>query len=340
MRADAPYKTVNDLLAAIKANPGKFKASGTGQGGIWHLAMAGMLRDLKIDPAAVPWVPSNGAAPGLQDMVAGGVEIAPCSLPEARSLIDAGKVKSLAIMDAKRSALYPNVPTLKEAIGSDWTMGAWRGIVAPKGIPADVRDKLSAAVRKVAASKEYNDFMASRGFGVIYAGPEEFAKLHGQVGRRAGRDDEGRGHRQVTRSACAAGSMKLNDAIFGLVLLALGVRRAVRHPGLSQDPGPAGRPALFPGADRHRPVHRGRPAGAARLAQPGGQPWLAWDDWVRSPRHIAALLVLLGSVVFYIAASGWLGFLPTAALILLALFLVLRVPAGPRACCWPWWPRW
>ena len=177
VRADAPYKTVNDLLAAIKANPGKFKASGTGQGGIWHLAIAGLLRDQKIDPAALPWVPSNGAAPGLQDMVAGGVEVAPVSLPEARSLIDAGKVRSLAIMNDKPSALYPNVPTLKSAIGSNWTMAAWRGIVAPKGIPVEARDKLSAVVRKVAASKEYTDFMASRGFGVIYAPPEEFGRF-------------------------------------------------------------------------------------------------------------------------------------------------------------------
>ncbi len=177
VRADSPYKSVNELLAAIKANPGKFKASGTGQGGIWHLAIAGLLRDQKIDPAALPWVPSNGAAPGLQDMVAGGIEVAPVSLPEARSLIDAGKVKSLAIMSDKPSALYPNVPTLKAATGSDWTMAAWRGIVAPKGLPAAVRDKLAEAVRKVAASKEYNEVMASRGFGVIYAGPDGFAKF-------------------------------------------------------------------------------------------------------------------------------------------------------------------
>ena len=177
VRADSPYKTVNELLAAIKANPGKFKASGTGQGGIWHLAIAGLLRDQKIDPAALPWVPSNGAAPGLQDMVAGGVEVAPTSLPEARSLIDAGKIRSLAIMADKPSALYPNVPTLKAATGSDWTMAAWRGIVAPKGIPADARDKLSASVQKVVASKDYTDFMASRGFGVIYASPEEFARF-------------------------------------------------------------------------------------------------------------------------------------------------------------------
>ena len=177
VREDAPYKNVNDLLAAIKANPGKLKASGTGQGGIWHLAIAGLLRDQKIDASAVPWVPSNGAAPGLQDMVAGGVDIAPVSLPEARSLIDAGKVKSLAIMSDKPSALYPNVPTLKSATGSDWTMAAWRGIVAPKGIPNDVRDKLSEAVKKAASSKEYTDFMASRGFGVTYAGPEDFGKF-------------------------------------------------------------------------------------------------------------------------------------------------------------------
>jgi len=177
VRADAPYKNANELVAAIKANPGKFKASGTGQGGIWHLAIAGMLKDLKVDPAAAPWVPSNGAAPGLQDLVAGGVEVVPCSLPEARSLIDAGKVKSLAVMSDAPAALYPNVPTLKAATGSDWKLGAWRGIAAPKNIPADVRDKLVAAVKKVAASKEYTEFMASRGFGVTYQGPDDFAKF-------------------------------------------------------------------------------------------------------------------------------------------------------------------
>jgi len=177
VRADAPYKNVADLVAAIKANPGKLKASGTGQGGIWHLAIAGMLKDLKVDPAAVPWVPSNGAAPGLQDLVAGGVEVVPCSLPEARSLIDAGKVKSLAIMADAPAGLYPNVPTLKAATGSDWKLGAWRGIAAPKGIPNDVRDKLVAAIRKIAASKEYTEFMSSRGFGVVYLGPDEFGRF-------------------------------------------------------------------------------------------------------------------------------------------------------------------
>ena len=175
VRADAPYKTVKDLVDAIKAEPGKHKASGTGQGGIWHLALAGMLKDLKVDPAAAPWVPSNGAAPGLQDMVAGGVDIVPCSIPEARSLIDAGKVRSLAIMDSASPGLYPALPTLKSQTGSDWKMAAWRGMAAPKGLPKDVEATLVAAIKKVYDSKEYHDFMASRGFGVTYLAPSEFA---------------------------------------------------------------------------------------------------------------------------------------------------------------------
>lgn len=177
VRADAPYKNMADVLAAIKANPGKFKASGTGQGGIWHLALAGWLRDAKVDPASVPWVPSNGAAPGLQDLVAGGVEFAPVSLPEARSLIDAGKVKSLAVMASSRSALYPNVPTLKEATGSDWATGAWRGIAAPKGLPPAVAARLEASVKKAYDSKEYKDFMTQRGFGMLWGSSGEFASF-------------------------------------------------------------------------------------------------------------------------------------------------------------------
>jgi tripartite-type tricarboxylate transporter receptor subunit TctC len=177
VRADSPYKTVKELLAAIKANPGKMKASGTGQGGIWHLAIAGLLKEQGIDPNALPWVPSNGAAPGMQDMIAGGVDVVPCSIPEARPMIDAGKARALAIMDANPSALYPNVPTLQKELGTKWTMAAWRVIAAPKGIPADVQKTLGAALKKVYDSKEYKDFMASRGFGVIWADAPEAAKF-------------------------------------------------------------------------------------------------------------------------------------------------------------------
>lgn len=175
VKADAPYKTLDDLLADVKKSPGKFKASGTGQGGIWHLALAGMLSSLKMEPGSVPWVPSQGAASGLQDLMAGGVQVVACSQPEARSLIDAGRVKSLVIMAPERSKLFPDVPTLKEATGSSWTIGAWRGIAGPKGLPKDVSDKLQAALKKVYESKEYQDFLTNRGFGGRFAEGEAFA---------------------------------------------------------------------------------------------------------------------------------------------------------------------
>ncbi|HEX9433194.1 MAG TPA: tripartite tricarboxylate transporter substrate binding protein [Burkholderiales bacterium] len=177
VRSDSPYKSVKDLLAAIKANPGKMKASGTGQGGIWHLAIAGLLKEQGIDPNALPWVPSNGAAPGMQDMIAGGVDVVPCSLPEARPMIDAGKARALAVMDANPPALYPNVPTLKKELGTDWQIAAWRVIAAPKGIPAEAQRTLTAALKRVYDSKDYKDFMASRGFGVVWADPGGTAKF-------------------------------------------------------------------------------------------------------------------------------------------------------------------
>ena len=186
VRIDSPYKNTKELLAAIKANPGKMKASGTGQGGIWHLAIAGLLKEQGIDPSALPWVPSNGAAPGLQDMVAGGVEVVPCSIPEARSMIDAGKVKALAIMDANPPALYPNVPTLQKELGTHWSMAAWRVIAAPKGIPADVQKTLGATLKKVYDSKEYKDFMASRGFGVVWADAADAAKFMAKADNNLG----------------------------------------------------------------------------------------------------------------------------------------------------------
>jgi tripartite-type tricarboxylate transporter receptor subunit TctC len=80
-------------------------------------------------------------------------------------------------MDASPPALYPNMPTLKKELGSNWTMAAWRAIAAPKGLPPDIQAKLVATLKKVHDSKEFRDFMASRGFGVIWYGPDDGAKF-------------------------------------------------------------------------------------------------------------------------------------------------------------------
>ena len=176
VRSDSEYDSLEALLAAIDESPaGTFKASGTGQGGIWHVAIAGLLAESDIDPAKVPWVPSEGAAPGLQDLLAGGVDIVPSSQVEARALIEAGRVKSLAAMSPERTELFPDVPTLGELIGSDWEIGAWRGIVAPAGIPDDIRDQLTGALENIYNGDEYREFMSAQGYGIRWASGDDFA---------------------------------------------------------------------------------------------------------------------------------------------------------------------
>ena len=173
---NAPYKDIKELAEAIKAAPpGRLKASGTGQGGIWHLALVGWLQAMGLKPDHVRWVPSNGAAPAMQDLAAGGVDIVPCSVPEARAMLDAGRAKSLAIMASERNPQFPNVPTLQESLGLHYSTGAWRGIAGPKGLPEPVAAALTAALERTFKNKEYTDFMAARGFGTLWADGAGFA---------------------------------------------------------------------------------------------------------------------------------------------------------------------
>jgi tripartite-type tricarboxylate transporter receptor subunit TctC len=134
----------------------------------------------------VPWVPSNGAAPAMQDLAAGGIDIVTCSVPEAKAMIDAGKARSLAVMAPQRNAAFADVPTLKEAANIDYSVGAWRGIAAPKGLPADMATKLTAALKKAYDSKEFKDFMGSRGFGMVYADAAGFAKFMDEGNKKMG----------------------------------------------------------------------------------------------------------------------------------------------------------
>jgi|Deesub1362A_J573_1020465.scaffolds.fasta_scaffold02785_5 tripartite-type tricarboxylate transporter receptor subunit TctC len=177
VRADAPWNSLQELLDYIKAHPGELKASGTARGGVWDLARIGLLNAAGIPPDALPWIPSTGAAPALQELIAGGIDVTTCSLPEAGPLIDAGKVKALAVMAPERNPAYPDVPTLREA-GIDWDgMGAWRGLAAPKGTPDYVIETIASAMEKIVQSDEWKDFMEKNGFGMEWKGPEEFAKF-------------------------------------------------------------------------------------------------------------------------------------------------------------------
>jgi len=174
VRSDSPYQHASDLLTAARSNPGKLKASGTGQGGIWHLGLARWLVDNKLPGSAIGWVPSTGAAAGLQDLLAGGVDVVSCSLPEARALIEAGRVRPLLLMGSQADSVFPDVPLYQDSAGQRWNAGAWRGIAAPKGLPKDVAERLGVALEKIYRGKPYQDFLAARGFGALWGNAQEF----------------------------------------------------------------------------------------------------------------------------------------------------------------------
>ena len=164
---DAPWKNSEGALGLRQGEPRQGQGVRDGKGGIWDLARAGMLKTAGIPVDAMPWVPSTGAATGLQELAAGGVQVVTASLVEGRSLIEAKKVRALANMADVRDPVFPDVPTLKEQ-GLNWTMGAWRGFALPKGTSAEIQGYYEKAMDKVVKSKEFVDFMKGGPFGILY----------------------------------------------------------------------------------------------------------------------------------------------------------------------------
>ena len=184
---DSPWTDAKAGLADIAAQPaGTYKMSGMGAGSAYHLAFAGFLKANGLDPLAVTLVPSQGAAPGFQELVSGGVQIIPSSLPEGLAMQQAGKVKALAVLSDTRNPAFPDVPTAGEATGVEFAGGTWRGVVGPQGLDPAVTEVLAAAVAKVATSEAFTTFMTEKGFGVVNLVPAEFgdclAQQHEQFG--------------------------------------------------------------------------------------------------------------------------------------------------------------
>ena len=181
VNASSQFKTAQELLDAIKKEPPRtYKASGTGTGGIWHLAWAGWLYKSGVDPNKVPWVPTKGEAPSLKDLAAGSVDAVTAPLSSALPLIKAGKVRPLANMDTERFEPLPEVPTLYEATGTEWSCFTWRMIGAPAGLPDDIKNRLMEAVKKAFDSEEFTAFMKKRGFKKTWKGPAEARAFHQQ----------------------------------------------------------------------------------------------------------------------------------------------------------------
>lgn len=176
VRADAPWNTIDELLADIRANPGRYMASGTAKGGIWDLARIGLLQAVGLDESAVPWVPSAGAAPAFQELLAGGVHIVTAALAEAHPLREAGEVRVLAVMADERLGRFPDVPTLKE-FGIDWSIGGWAGIAAPANLPEGIRNTLVEAIAQTLADPAFLDPLIQAGMNVSPKSAAEFAEF-------------------------------------------------------------------------------------------------------------------------------------------------------------------
>lgn len=171
--SESDFTTFEELVSHAEENPGDLVASGTGQAGIWHVSLAGMLLELGIEPNAIRWVPSEGAAPALQELVAGGIDVSAASLPENRSMIDDGRAVPLVAMGQEAPPGFEDVPTMADE-GLDFEWGAWRGIGGPADMEQDTVDELACHIEDIVEDDEFAEFMEESGFGIEYRDAEEF----------------------------------------------------------------------------------------------------------------------------------------------------------------------
>lgn len=173
VRSDAEWDNIDELIADAKENPGELLASGTATGGIWHLGKLALEAETG---AEITWIPSQGMAPAVTDLMGGHVDLVTGSPGEVASQVEAGDLKMLAVMAEERAAGFPDVPTLKEE-GIDVAIGTWRGLQVPADTPDEVVQKLHDIFYKAFQSEGFKTKMNDLGLGIKYRGPEEYAEF-------------------------------------------------------------------------------------------------------------------------------------------------------------------
>lgn len=185
VRSDAPWRTLAELERAIREKPRTLRASGTATAGIWHLALAGWLSSVGLAPNDVIWVSIAGSAPSLQELLAGGIDVVSCSLPEAQAMLSSGRIRSLGVMADARQPQFPEIPTLREQ-GVDWTLGTLRGLGAPRDTPPERLRLLRDAAARVVQGDGYRTAMTQAGFTPAYEDGTQFAATLDETDRRLG----------------------------------------------------------------------------------------------------------------------------------------------------------
>lgn len=170
VRADAPWKTVEEFLADARKNPERVAVSNAGIGTVPHMAAAALGEQTGVKFVHVPY---QGSAPAIMGLLGGDVQATTVAYAELQQHVETGKLRTLAVMAPKRLDNLPDVPTMKEK-GADLQFSVWRGIGVPKATPANVVEKWRAAARQVAQSPDFQALMRKQSLTPSYADQPQF----------------------------------------------------------------------------------------------------------------------------------------------------------------------
>jgi tripartite-type tricarboxylate transporter receptor subunit TctC len=169
-----PAKSVQELIAQAKAQPGKLTYASSGNGTNVHLVGELFKSMAGVDVVHVPY---KGSAPALTDMLAGNVTMMFETIPFAITQIKSGKLRALAVTSAKRQPLMPEIPALAESGLPGFDTIAWYGLIAPAGTSRDIVMKLNAEAIKGAHSKDFRERMEPLGFEIVTGTPERMVEM-------------------------------------------------------------------------------------------------------------------------------------------------------------------
>jgi tripartite-type tricarboxylate transporter receptor subunit TctC len=176
VRADSPYKTLADLLAAAREKPGTLSYGMAGNGTSTNLAGELLKRMAKVDIVAIPY---KGGAPAINDLLGGQIPISFNNGPESIGQLSAGSVRALGVTTAKRAAILPDVPTIAEAGVPGYDTEVWWGLLGPAKLPADLVAKLSHDFVAAVNAPAVKERLAGLGASPIGSSPQEFdAAIH------------------------------------------------------------------------------------------------------------------------------------------------------------------
>ena len=168
-----PAKTIPELIAYAKKNPGKLAFGSAGTGGGTHLAGELFKAQAGVDLLHVPY---KGSAPAMTDLLGGQVQLMFSDAPTALPHIKSGRVRALGVASPKRSPLAPDVPTIAESV-KGYEAYSWAGVVAPAGTPAPIVAKLNADISKALSQPDVKQRLFEEGAEAMPTTPEQFGKM-------------------------------------------------------------------------------------------------------------------------------------------------------------------